>query len=86
MQEKKWGICLDCETYNIGLFQKVVQYQEDDESDEVIIILPITAQVSKIPYPAPKRKFFAVSKVKCHRRFATLNNQMQQPNNRFYAV
>lgn len=47
MQEKKWGICLDCETYNIGLFYKVVQYQEDDERDEVIIILPITAQVSK---------------------------------------
>lgn len=47
MQEKKWGVCLDYDTYNIGLFQKVVQYQEDRENNKAVITLPISYQVSK---------------------------------------
>ncbi len=36
-----WGICLDSDTMQEGLFQKVIQYRID-ENDEVVITLPKT--------------------------------------------
>ena len=37
-----WGICLDSEVIQDGLFQKVIQY-ETDENGKVVITLPKTA-------------------------------------------
>lgn len=36
-----WGICLDSEAIQAGLFQKVIQYKID-ENDNVVILLPKT--------------------------------------------
>lgn len=51
-----WGICLDSEAMQAGLFQKVIQY-EMDENGEVIITLPKSAcrpdmkLIRKLPGP-----------------------------------
>lgn len=43
----KWGVCLDIETYSIGLYQKVVQYKVDDVNKEAWIMLPKNFKLGK---------------------------------------
>ena len=40
MSDCKWGICLDEDTYRLGLFQEVVQYILEDINDRVVIVSP----------------------------------------------
>ncbi len=42
MPPYKWGVCLDFETYDIGLFQTVVQYTADRAGEMAIIMSPVT--------------------------------------------
>lgn len=42
MPPYKWGVCLDFDTYDIGLFQTVVQYTADEAGEMAIIMSPVT--------------------------------------------
>lgn len=42
MPSYKWGVYLDFETYDIGLFQTVVKYMADEAGGMAIIMSPVT--------------------------------------------
>lgn len=42
MPPYKWGVYLDFDTYDIGLFQTVVQYTADEAGEMAIIMSPVT--------------------------------------------